>query len=100
SASRRYTTFSRDWSPDVCSSDLELRQADLLACREQQRQLERRTVGNAPKEAEPNIGRSARVGRSPAELPSELRGGACRPDVALRAEERRGGKVRGGRHRA
>src|SRR5690606_13547371 len=49
----------------------------------QQRQLGRRTVGNAPKDAETNIGRSARVGRSPAELPSELRGGACRPDVAL-----------------
>src|SRR5690606_19450158 len=41
--------------------------------------LERRTGGNAPKNAENSVGQSARVGRGPAEFTSAGRGGACRP---------------------
>src|SRR5690606_35576836 len=58
---RRHTRFSRDWSSDVCSSDLALEAARGGACGEP------RTVSKAKKDVEKatgqNAGRPDRAGR-------------------------------------
>src|SRR5690606_40165763 len=89
SSRRRHTRFSRDWSSDVCSSDLLL--AHLRGCVRQQPGLACGRVHAAPVRASGALGRS----RGPLELesipvrPAGLQGFG---GTSERSEERRVGK--------
>src|SRR5690606_39457851 len=83
SSRRRHTRFSRDWSSDVCSSDLAERGADLLQ--------EKRSPGQLFDGVVPGEDRIA-IAKRPAHPPPEHarahRGGR----LVERSEERRVGK--------
>src|SRR5690606_40845465 len=94
---RLHTTFSRDWSSDVCSSDLVVVDVDsgllplgILVARGRERS-ERRAVQALEERAaaaiEPLEGALVQVGEEPADLPVQLRQGesgraSCRECVA------------------
>src|SRR5690606_40655060 len=90
SSRRRHTSFSRDWSSDVCSSDLELARATCLPMargsdRPQGYKSPRvppttRTAANSPVRQTPQYSRDGRA-ESSLSLPQ------------TRSEERRVGKV-------
>src|SRR5690606_40766599 len=86
SSRRRHTSFSRDWSSDVCSSDLgQLRGVVLVG-----RPALRRVVGHRGRSL-PSAERPPHLSTSPA--PGVLHGTPfTRPASGRRSEERRVGK--------
>src|SRR5690606_41137862 len=84
SSRRRHTRFSRDWSSDVCSSDLAEREADAEADHDRQQEREAESLGGLG-EMHPEL-----VGRD--EVRGETQGLEWRAHGDLRSEERRVGK--------
>src|SRR2546429_3788815 len=82
SSRRRHTRCSRDWSSDVCSSDLnrECRLAALALCLEIARARQRREGHTCPEYVLPSAHRASSWFRSPGEA------------EFMRSEERRVGK--------
>src|SRR5690606_40720450 len=82
SSRRRHTRFSRDWSSDVCSSDLEIMSDEL------RRAFNRAVWGAADDEGQP-----ARLGRRDGTLRYiDALGNSYADRVWVRSEERRVGK--------
>src|SRR5207302_2970357 len=91
SSRRRHTRFSRDWSSDVCSSDLGSDQADLLLEGSGARILE--LSEETPGRTGSNQGGRLHLSNK-SELPSRLPAGTDRGRLS-RSEERRVGKGAG-----
>src|SRR5690606_39528935 len=87
---RRHTIFSRDWSSDVCSSDLAWAGALAMFVRSAQGEFAR--VDRRLEAAARTLGRSEWSLFWAVTLPLAWRGVAAGVALAFRSEERRGGQ--------